>query len=60
MDRPLCVRYIDITYYIAIRRKTLFYTINLVTPCVGITFLTCLVFYLPSDSNNKITLVGWI
>lgn len=38
------------------RRKTLFYTVNLIIPCVGITFLTVLVFYLPSDSGEKIAL----
>lgn len=38
------------------RRKTLFYTVNLIIPCVGITFLTVLVFYLPSDSGEKVTL----
>ena len=38
------------------RRKTLFYTVNLIIPCVGITFLTILVFYLPSDSGEKVTL----
>uniref|UniRef100_A0A914VHU3 Uncharacterized protein n=1 Tax=Plectus sambesii TaxID=2011161 RepID=A0A914VHU3_9BILA len=54
---PCCsYPYIDITYYINIRRKTLFYTVNLITPCVGIAFLTSFVFYLPSESNNKITL----
>ena len=36
------------------RRKTLFYTVNLIIPCVGITFLTVLVFYLPSDSGEKV------
>ena len=36
------------------RRKTLFYTVNLIIPCVGITFLTILVFYLPSDSGEKV------
>lgn len=38
------------------RRKTLFYTINLIIPCVGIAFLTILVFYLPSQSGGKIAL----
>lgn len=38
------------------RRKTLFYTVNLIIPCVGITFLTVLVFYLPSDSGEKVSL----
>ena len=45
----------DITFYITIRRKTLFYTVNLIIPCVGISFLTVLVFYLPSDSGEKVT-----
>ena len=38
-----------------LRRKTLFYTVNLIIPCVGISFLTVLVFYLPSDSGEKVT-----
>lgn len=46
----------DITYYVKIRRKTLFYTVNLIIPCVSISFLTVLVFYLPSDSGEKVTL----
>ncbi|KHN83906.1 Acetylcholine receptor subunit alpha-type unc-63 [Toxocara canis] len=47
---------IDITYYLRIRRKKLFYTINLTTPCIGIAVLASFVFYLPSESHNKITL----
>ncbi|KAH1021251.1 hypothetical protein HUJ04_010788 [Dendroctonus ponderosae] len=46
----------DITFKITMRRKTLFYTVNLIIPCVGITFLTVLVFYLPSASGEKVTL----
>lgn len=46
----------DVTFKIKIRRKTLFYTVNLIIPCVAISFLTVLVFYLPSDSGEKITL----
>ncbi|VDK42196.1 unnamed protein product [Anisakis simplex] len=53
---PLSDAYIDIMYYLELRRKPLFYTVNLVFPCVGISFLTILVFYLPSDSGEKITL----
>lgn len=48
--------YIDITFNISMRRKTLFYTVNLIIPCMGISFLTVLVFYLPSDSGEKVTL----
>ncbi|KAI1712822.1 neurotransmitter-gated ion-channel ligand binding domain-containing protein [Ditylenchus destructor] len=47
---------IDITYYLNIRRKKLFYTINLMFPCIGIATLTSFVFYLPSESHNKINL----
>lgn len=54
---PCCPEpYPDITFNITIRRRTLFYTINLIMPCVAISCLTVLVFYLPSDSGEKITL----
>jgi len=46
----------DITFILTMRRKTLFYTVNLIIPCVGISFLTVLVFYLPADSGEKVTL----
>merc|ERR1712223_2016731 len=48
--------YLDITFYVTMRRKTLFYTVNLIIPCMGISFLTILVFYLPSDSGEKVSL----
>ena len=58
--------YLDITFNVTMRRKTLFYTVNLIIPCMGISFLTVLVFYLPSDSGEKVsaskrqeTQLGW-
>lgn len=45
---------LDITFKFTMRRKTLFYTVNLIIPCVALTFLTVLVFYLPSDSGEKV------
>ena len=54
---PCCVEYwVNINFNITIRRKTLFYATNLVVPCVAISFLTVLVFFLPSDSGEKMTL----
>ena len=52
--------YLDITFNITIRRKTLFYTVNLIIPCMGISFLTVLTFYLPSDSGEKVSYVNII
>ncbi|XP_033871493.2 neuronal acetylcholine receptor subunit alpha-3 [Acipenser ruthenus] len=48
--------YPDITYSFYIRRLPLFYTVNLIIPCLLISFLTVLVFYLPSDCGEKVTL----
>ncbi|XP_071946484.1 neuronal acetylcholine receptor subunit beta-2-like [Antedon mediterranea] len=48
--------YIDITVKFIIHRKPLFYIVTLVIPCMLISFLTVLVFYLPSDAQEKITL----
>ncbi|WKX91824.1 hypothetical protein Q1695_010115 [Nippostrongylus brasiliensis] len=47
---------IDITYYLQIRRKKLFYTVNLVVPCASLAALTSWVFYLPCESHQKIQL----
>ncbi|KAM9586201.1 neuronal acetylcholine receptor subunit beta-4 isoform 2-T2 [Trichechus inunguis] len=48
--------YVDVTYDFIIKRKPLFYTINLIIPCVLITSLAILVFYLPSNCGEKMTL----
>merc|ERR1711962_472989 len=54
---PCCeVPYPDIVFSLKLRRKTLFYTVNLIIPCVGISFLSVLVFYLPSASGEKVSL----
>uniref|UniRef100_A0A673GH73 Neuronal acetylcholine receptor subunit beta-2 n=1 Tax=Sinocyclocheilus rhinocerous TaxID=307959 RepID=A0A673GH73_9TELE len=55
-ENPSDPTYVDITYDFLIRRKPLFYTINLIIPCVLITSLAILVFYLPSDCGEKMTL----
>lgn len=55
-ENPSDPAYVAITYDFIIRRKPLFYTINLIIPCVLITSLAILVFYLPSDCGEKMTL----
>ena len=52
---PCCEEpYPDIIFYLKLRRKSLFYTVNVIIPCVGISFLSVLVFHLPSDSGEKV------
>ena len=46
----------QITYTLKIRRKTLFYTVNLIIPCVLISLLSVSVFYLPADAGEKMTM----
>ncbi|WKX88903.1 hypothetical protein Q1695_008496 [Nippostrongylus brasiliensis] len=48
--------YPDITFFIYIRRKTLYYLYNIVFPCLMMSVLTLLVFVLPPDSGEKIAL----
>ena len=43
-------------YTIVLRRKTLFYTINLILPCVLISMLSMVVFYLPATAGEKVTM----
>ncbi|XP_053735245.1 neuronal acetylcholine receptor subunit non-alpha-2-like [Synchiropus splendidus] len=45
-----------ITYSFILKRLPLFYTLFLIIPCLGLSFLTVLVFYLPSDEGEKLSL----
>jgi nicotinic acetylcholine receptor len=48
--------YVDITFKIMIRRRTLYYGFNLIIPSVIISSMTLLSFTLPPDSGEKLTL----
>lgn len=44
------------TFVVAIRRRTLYYALNLLIPCVLLSSMTLLIFVLPADSGEKISL----
>ena len=52
-------RYIDLTFTIHIRRRTLYYGFNLIIPCVLISSMALLAFSLPPDTGEKISLGRW-
>ena len=49
-------RYIDITFAIHIRRRVLYYGVNLILPCVLISSMALLTFTLPPDAGEKVSL----
>ncbi|KAM8933949.1 acetylcholine receptor subunit alpha-1-B isoform 2-T2 [Pelodytes ibericus] len=51
-DKP----YLDITYHFVLQRLPLYFIVNVIIPCLLFSFLTGLVFYLPTDSGEKMTL----
>ncbi|KYO17823.1 acetylcholine receptor subunit alpha [Alligator mississippiensis] len=48
--------YLDITYHFIMQRLPLYFIVNVIIPCLLFSFLTGLVFYLPTDSGEKMTL----
>ena len=48
--------YLDITFTIKIRRRTVYYFFNLIVPCVLIASMAVLGFTLPPDSGEKLSL----
>jgi len=48
--------YLDITFIIKIRRRTLYYFYNLIVPCLLISSMAVLDFTLPPDSGEKLAL----
>ncbi|XP_011482140.1 neuronal acetylcholine receptor subunit alpha-10-like [Oryzias latipes] len=48
--------YPDITFTLNLKRRASFYIFNLLIPCMMISFLAPLGFYLPADSGEKVSL----
>jgi nicotinic acetylcholine receptor len=48
--------YPDITYYVLIRRRPLFYIFNMIIPCVVLTLVALLGFMVPAESSEKMSL----
>ncbi|KAK3098644.1 hypothetical protein FSP39_021530 [Pinctada imbricata] len=48
--------YPDVTFYVTLERKPLFYILNLLFPCMLISTVACLGFLLPPDSGEKVSL----
>jgi hypothetical protein len=48
--------YPDVTFVFVMRRRTLYYLFNIICPCLWLTVLSLLGFWLPPESGEKITL----
>ncbi|MEE6462203.1 hypothetical protein FKM82_001520 [Ascaphus truei] len=48
--------YPDVTFTLILKRRSSFYIFNLLIPCLMISFLAPLGFYLPADSGEKVSL----
>ncbi|XP_061676105.1 neuronal acetylcholine receptor subunit alpha-7-like [Syngnathoides biaculeatus] len=48
--------YPDVTFVVTLRRRTLYYAFTLLIPCVLLSSMTVLVFLVPANSGEKISL----
>ena len=48
--------YPDVTFYLNMRRRTLYYTYNVIIPCIMLSCLTLLEFWMPPEGGEKVAL----
>ena len=46
----------DVMFYIHIRRRILYYLVNIMIPCIFLSMISVMTFWLPPDSGEKIAL----
>ena len=46
----------DVTFWFHLRRRTTYYTFNVIIPCLMLSILTLASFVLPSESGEKVSL----
>ncbi len=46
----------DMTFTLFLRRRTFYYIFNIIVPCIMLSILTLLTFWLPATSSEKISL----
>ncbi|XP_077989312.1 neuronal acetylcholine receptor subunit alpha-10-like [Glandiceps talaboti] len=57
LDFPCCPEsFAEVKYTIYLKRRSLYYLLNIVVPAFLVSFLAVIAFYLPSDSGERITL----
>ena len=44
----------DVTFYLHMRRRTTYYTFNIIVPCTILSMLTIAGFFLPAESGEKV------
>ena len=54
---PCCPQpYLDLTFTVNVKRKPIYYSFFLILPCVLLSFLTLVVFWLPPESPARMIL----
>ncbi|VEL35657.1 unnamed protein product [Protopolystoma xenopodis] len=47
--------YTDITLYVCMNRRVVYYIINIILPCIWLNILSTLQFFLPPEAGEKVS-----